>query len=106
MVIVAVKDWIIDQLNFLIFSKIKLFLFLLSVLLFPHGWGVGSFPFAHVLIHQPVSEPVIRLSADLFKLFSRTPPVQRVAYGLVYHLGLLRRTNELLLSIHMLLFVG
>ena len=75
MVIVAIKDWIIDQLNLLILSNIIFLLLFLSILFFPHGRGVGSFPFAHILIHQPVSKPVIGLLADLLKVFGGTSSV-------------------------------
>ena len=75
MVIVAIKDWIIDQLNLLILSNIIFLLLFLSIFFFPHGRRVWSFPFAHVFIHQPVSEPVIRLLADLLKVFGGTSSV-------------------------------
>lgn len=78
-IVVAVEDRIIHKLDFLVLAHIRLLLFLLSVLLLPHRRRVRSFPLPHVLVHQPIPKPIIGLSADLLKIFRRTPPIQRVA---------------------------
>lgn len=78
MIIVAIKHWIINQLNLFVLIDLSLLhsnLIFFSVLLFPHGRRIRSLLLLHVLIHQPVSESVIRLFAKLLKILCWTSPV-------------------------------
>lgn len=94
-VIVAIKDRIIDELDLFVFTDIVLVLFLFCVLAFPHWWRVRSLPFPHVLAYQSVTESVVGLPTKLFKLLTRTSSIKWVTNRLIDNLQFFRRPYKL-----------
>lgn len=88
-VIVAVENWVIDQLDlffafFLLdhleflggyFPCAVLIGFLLSILFFPHWRRIGPFLIPHILIHESIPKAIIRLFPYNLEIFLRTSPI-------------------------------
>lgn len=88
-IIVAVEDWVIDQLDlffaFFLLDHLRSFGgyfpcavligFLLSVLLFSHGRRIRPFLISHILIHESIPKPIIRLFPYDLEILLRTPSI-------------------------------
>lgn len=91
MIIIAVKNRIIEKLYFLFFLTYYILimislLILFSILLIPiiHRWRKRSLFLMHIVIHQSFRKPIIRLPSNNLKIFPRTSSIQRIAYRLIY----------------------
>lgn len=102
MVIVTVENWVVNELDFLILANITLLLLFLSILLFSHRRRIGSFglPILHILIHQPISKPIVWLPAELLEILGRASSVQWVANWFVNHFEFSRWSGKLFWSLH------
>jgi hypothetical protein len=80
-VVVAVEDWVVDQLHlFLLLVPAVLGHFLLSCLPLAEGRGIGPLDLVHEVLHQFLTETVQRTSPQLFvPLLRLFKPVQRIA---------------------------
>lgn len=73
MIIIAVKNRIVDQFNLLLLILLisikhgRLIFF--SMLSLMEWWGEWSSPFLHVIFHKSFCQPIIGLSTNILEIF-------------------------------------
>ena len=117
MIVVTVEHRVVQQFHLLLLliwsiictvPIVVLLLFLLCMVLITiiHRRRVWSLTLTHIIFHQSLSESIVGLPTNDFKLFSGTATIQRITYGLVYHLlFFLLKISEHILSIVCLFFL-
>lgn len=85
-IVVTVQDGIVNQLYLLFPIYLPPFnslLLLFSVFSFPHWRRIWSLLFSHIVIHQSISKPIVRLFCESLEIFLWTPLIKWITYRLV-----------------------